>query len=64
MLIFSPLKLDLEEQWVSDQKSFCEELGEFCARFDLTGQGTRQRELVKYGELEKLQQEETTLREG
>ena len=49
---------------MTEQRSFCEEIGEFCAQFDLSGQGTKQREQVKYSELEKLQQEEATLREG
>ena len=58
------LKLELEEQQLTDHRKFCEELQAFCAKFDLAGQGTRQRELLKLEELEKLQQEEMTLKEG
>lgn len=56
-------KTELEEERLSEQGRFCQELEEFSARFDLTGQGTRQRELLKHDALEKLEQEEMILKE-
>ena len=64
MTCFLYLKTELEKKLLSEERSFCQELEKFSTRFDLSGHGSRQRELQKEEILQKLQEEETSMKEG